>query len=211
MGQGNAKEISLGDGFGDVALKVNGATVEVHADGSVAAYTQKDVDAYTNGAVRLHPPGNGLVGEGEVTEIVGAPKALVGEGVVTEIIGEAKIGDKMPAGHPNAGWVYAGTSKTTDQPLYVAPEDSGVFRWKAAMEFAAKGGSRVPSQDELDQIYAARDKGALKETFNITGSNPAGWYWSSRGFNLNAWAQRFSDGNQSNDYKGNASSLRLVR
>ena len=38
-GSSKAREIDLGDGFGDVALKVNGATVEVHADGSIAAHT----------------------------------------------------------------------------------------------------------------------------------------------------------------------------
>ena len=55
MGPGNVKEISFGDGFGEVAVKVNGATVEFHADGSVAAHTPGDVDAYTNSSVRVHP------------------------------------------------------------------------------------------------------------------------------------------------------------
>jgi hypothetical protein len=123
-----------------------------------------------------------------------------------------QIGDKMPAGHPNAGWIYAGVSKTTNQPLYVAPKDSGVFQWKAAMDFAAKEGARVPSKQELDQIHDAMDKGALKGTFNETGSNPAGWYWSSSQINDgDAWDQRFSDGTQFNNLKGNASSLRCVR
>ena len=55
MSEGSsAKEISLGEGFGEVALKVNGATVEVHADGSVAAHTAGDVDAWTNASVRVH-------------------------------------------------------------------------------------------------------------------------------------------------------------
>ena len=53
-----ASEISLGDGFGDVALKVNGATVEVHADGSVAAHTSGDVDVYTDRSVRVHAAAN---------------------------------------------------------------------------------------------------------------------------------------------------------
>ena len=58
MGKGSAKEIFLGDGFGDVAVKINGAMIEVHADGSVAAHTSEDIDAYTNGSVRVHPAPN---------------------------------------------------------------------------------------------------------------------------------------------------------
>ncbi len=121
------------------------------------------------------------------------------------------VGDKMPAGHPNAGWIYAGISKTTHQPFYVAPKDSGVFKWQQAMAFAAKEGSRVPSQEELNQLYDARDQGALKGTFNETGSYPAGWYWSSRDHDNFAWTQCFSDGLQINCYEDVVSSLRLVR
>jgi hypothetical protein len=138
---------------------------------------------------------------------------ITGEGRVVEVMGaEPKVGDKMPAGHPNAGWIYAGISRSSRQPFYVAPKDSGVFQWKAAMGLAAKEGARVPSREELDQIYEAMDKGALKDKFNRTGSGPAGWYWSSsQGINDRAWAQRFSDGHQNWDTMSNGSSLRLVR
>src|ERR1035441_7456682 len=54
-GSGKAREISLEDDFGDVAVNVNGVRVEVHTDGSVLAYTNSGVDAYTNGPVRVHP------------------------------------------------------------------------------------------------------------------------------------------------------------
>jgi hypothetical protein len=123
-----------------------------------------------------------------------------------------KIGDTMPAGHAHAGWIYAGISKTTNQPFYVAPKDSGVFQWKEAMAFAAKEGSRVPFLDEVNQIYKAKDTGSLKGTFDETGSYPAGWYWSSSPYNKNlAWAQRFSDGHQDGNYRYFGSSLRCVR
>src|ERR1035437_7000965 len=49
-GSGKAREISLGEDFGDVAVKVNGVRVEVHTDGRV--------DAYTNGPVQVHPAAN---------------------------------------------------------------------------------------------------------------------------------------------------------
>jgi hypothetical protein len=203
MGGGSAKEIYLGEGFGDVALRVNGAAVEVHADGSVTAYTKNDVDAYTNGAVHVHPAANDtwtLLRDGK----------LIGDGVITEIIG-AEIGDVMPEGHVNAGWIYAGISKTTHMPFYVAPKDSGVFQWKRAMDFAAKDGSRVPSKEELDQIFGARDQGTLKDTFNVTGMYPAGWYWTSRDYDDLAWAESFSDGTQYDFLRESVASLRLVR
>ena len=160
-----------------------GAKVELGADGSLIVYT--------NGSVKIKPaPAN------DSTAASATPQ----------------IGDKMPAGHKQAGWIYAGISKTTHEPFYVAPKDSGVFQWKAAMDFAAKEGARVPSKEELDQMHDAMDKGALKGTFNVTGSYPAGWYWSSSQSNYGyAWAQRFSDGTQYSNYKTSASSLRCVR
>ena len=53
------------------------------------------------------------------------------------------------------------------------------MRWQEAMDFAARSNASVPSREELNQMYQARDEGALKGTFNTTGSHPAGWYWSS--------------------------------
>ncbi len=81
------------------------------------------------------------------------------------------------------------------------------------MDFAEKEGSRVPSREELDQIYEARDKGALRGTFNVTGSTPADWYWSShdRADYFIVWGQRFSDGLQGYYGKTVDSSLRCVR
>jgi hypothetical protein len=73
---------------------------------------------------------------------------------------------------------------------------------------------RVPSLSELSVLWENRDKGKLKGTFNETGSYPAGWYWSSSPYDddfLDAWAQRFSDGNQAHDYRYHVSSLRCVR
>src|SRR5437764_12215647 len=90
MSQSNAKEISLGDGFGDVAINVNGATIEVHANGSVAAHTSGDVDAYTNASVRVHPAAN------------------ANEKAWTTIPAELKPGNVMPD-----GTVYSGISPDT--------------------------------------------------------------------------------------------------
>ena len=122
------------------------------------------------------------------------------------------IGQIAPEGHEHAGWIYGGVSKTTSKPFYIALEDSGVMRWQAAMDFAALENARVPSREELNQMYEARNQGALKDTFIITGSTPAGWYWSSLPSSKSkAWALRFSDVSQLNLTKYYVSSLRCVR
>ena len=66
--------------------------------------------------------------------------------------------------------------------------------------------------NELNVLYQNRNKGKLKGTFNETGSNPAGLYWSSTANSSAAWAQFFSDGAQIfNHLRTKDSSLRLVR
>jgi len=48
--------------------------------------------------------------------------------------------------------------------------------------------------------------------FNVTGSDPACWYWSaSPGYLWFAWGQRFSDGLQHYYNMGRHSSVRPVR
>jgi hypothetical protein len=132
--------------------------------------------------------------------------------IVNEVSDVLKVGDLMPEGHDHAGWVYGGISRTTSKPFYIAPKDSGVMQWQEAMHFAARSNASLPSSDELDQMYKARNEGALKGTFNTTGSILASWYWSSAQDRVFvAYAQRFSDGNRSWDTKDFRSSLRLVR
>src|SRR5947209_5655132 len=100
MGQGSAKEICLGDGFGEVAVKVNGARVEVHEDGSVAAHTSGDVDAYTNASVRVHPAANDIE-------------------TATVMTAELKPGDVMPD-----DTTYAGISPDTGKAMYTTRADA---------------------------------------------------------------------------------------
>jgi len=48
--------------------------------------------------------------------------------------------------------------------------------------------------------------------FDMSGSYPAGWYWSaSPGIKWGAWGQRFSDGCQDCNFKHGHSSVRCVR
>src|SRR5947209_15399778 len=81
--------------FGEVAVKVNGARVEVHADGSVAAHTSGDVDAYTNASVRVHPAADDAT-----------PRS-------STVIPFPNPGDKMPD-----GTIYAGISPDTHKRMY---------------------------------------------------------------------------------------------
>lgn len=54
---------------------------------------------------------------------------------------------------------------------------------------------RVPTKAELDMLFQNREKGALKGTFDFTGSYPFGWYWwSTPNLATYAYGQRFSDG-----------------
>src|SRR5947209_19638573 len=136
----DVKEISLGDGFGDVAVKVNGARIEVHADGSVAAHTTGDVDAFTNASVRLHPAAN------------------VNEKPSTSTPAELKPGERMPDGS-----VYAGISPDTNEPMYATPADAPLtMKWKQAMEFAARLDAHghqdwhVPTKSELNVLFQNR-------------------------------------------------------
>ncbi len=185
----------LGDEHGDIAVKANGVRVEIHSDGSVVAYTKSDVDAFTNGAVHVHPAVND---DGET-----AAKA------------ERKPGDRMPDGS-----VYAGLSPDTGKAMYATPKDTPLtYTFNQAQKYAAKLDAhghhdwRAPTKGELNVLFQNR---AAIGGFDESGSNPAGWYWSSSEYIYNmdcsmAWAQRFSEGSQTHDYKYKDLSLRCVR
>jgi hypothetical protein len=126
-----------------------------------------------------------------------------------------KIGEIMPKGDRNAGWIYGGLSATTKAPFYIAAKDSGVFEWSEAMKYATKQNARLPSEEELDQLYYLKGKRALKGTFNVSGSEPRGWYFSSTQITVNAdyggWSKRFDRGHGHYFAEDFQASLRLVR
>ena len=180
---GKAKEISLGEDFGDVAVKVNGVLVEVHTDGSILAYT--------NGNVKVCPVAND---DGK-----------------TALSPEPKVGDKMPD-----GTVFAGISPDTNKPMYATPTDASLtMKFNEAQEYAAKLDAhghkdwRVPTKAELNVLFNNR---AAIGGFDVSGSYPAGWYWSaSPGNKWDAWGQRFSGGYQNRHDKDSHSAVRCVR
>jgi hypothetical protein len=126
-----------------------------------------------------------------------------------------EIGDAM-----EDGTIYAGLSPDTGKAIFATPADAPLtYDFYQATEYASKLDAhghqdwRVPTKGELKLLFKNRNEGRLKGTFNETGADPAGWYWSSTptGDDDGAWAQRFSDGSRNDSYRDLDSSLRLVR
>ena len=140
-----------------------------------------------------------------------AAATLEAGGYVEPLPREPEPGDRRPD-----GTVYAGVSPDTGKPMYVTPLDAPLtMKWKDAMDYAAKLDAhghkdwRLPSKAELNVLFNNR---AAIGGFNVSGSNPAGWYWSgAQSTKWLAWDQRFSDGSQLTNCKVNHSSVRCVR
>ena len=120
-------------------------------------------------------------------------------------------GDKMPD-----GTVFAGISPDTNKPMYATPGDASLtMKFNDAQKYAAgleANGHKdwhVPTKAELNVLFNNR---AAIGGFDISCSDPAGWYWSASPFyTWTEWGQRFSDGAHFNYYKSNHSSVRPVR
>ena len=144
------------------------------------------VIVYTNGTVKMKPaPANDAA----------APK----------------IGDKMPD-----STVFAGISPDTNKPMYATPADASLtMTFNEAQKYAAKLDAHghkdwhVPTKAELNVLFNNR---AAIGGFNVTGSYPAGWYWSASPYHgWDAWCQRFSDGAQHYYHKDYHLPVRPVR
>lgn len=102
------------------------------------------------------------------------------------------IGDRQPD-----GTVYAGISPDTGKDMFALPADAPLKKsFLFAQRYAAdacdangKKGFRLPSKGELNVLFNHR---AAIGGFDLSGKDPAGWYWSS----TVPWGQRFSDGAQ---------------
>jgi hypothetical protein len=148
MSGSSVKKISLGDGFGDVALKVNGATIEVHADGSVAAHTTGDVDAYTNASVRVHAAANDGLSD---------PPAANAAYRLLSAKATPEIGDRERDGD-HKGEIYRGIFPD-GKPGWILEEPEPMTHYDAA----ELKGRALPTSKEGKYIDTIKDKGALKE------------------------------------------------
>jgi hypothetical protein len=137
---------------------------------------------------------------------------------------QLKPGDKMPD-----GTIYAEISPETGKPMYAMPADAPlIYTFNEAQKFAigvniaqkyAQGANaqkqygyddwHVPSLAELNVLFNNR---AAIGGFDVSGSYPSGWYWSSSSFGKwDVCSQRLSDGYQFDGSRAAHSSVRLVR
>ena len=119
-----------------------------------------------------------------------------------------KVGDVVAEG-PNKGWIYCETK--AGEAFLVAPKDNCMMQWRAAMDYAAREKVELPSKEQLNAMYEARNTGALKGTFNVSGGL-AGWYWSAlQNGSSDPWCLGFSAGNWGLGNELSRSSLRCIR
>lgn len=166
-----------------VIIKRDGVEIDLGPNHSVVVHSDGIV-VHSDGDVKLQPaPAND-------TTITAATAALLGEG------------NKMQDGS-----TFAGISPDTGKQMFAMPADARVMMtFNEAAQYAKDLNGvktlghddwRVPTKAELNVLFQNRDKGALKGTFDLTGSYPSGWYWSDTPFRVNvAYGQRFSDGQQ---------------
>jgi hypothetical protein len=180
-GSRKAKEISLGEDFGDVVVKVNGATVEVHAEGSV--------DAYTSGPVQVHPAAN------DDAQPEAAPQ-----------IGDLDDGGIYVSLSASDGKPLHAALK--DLPDYETYEEALAAAEQLKSEHPT---AHVPTPKELDKnLFDNRNTGHLKGTFNTSGSFPASVYRSSAPcFNGKARVQWFVDGGRDTNDRDHQLPVRL--
>jgi hypothetical protein len=176
-----AREILLGDDFGDVAVKVNGVLVEVHADGSVMAYRSGVGEA-------LLPAANS---DDAKPRAGGAPQA--GD--------EMEDGTRYVGISPDTGAPFFAAAEDVPVPL----------TWRDAIACAVncqghghpKGTFRVPSRNELRMLFNKR-----AVIGGLTGG--VYWSAKDRGSTW-ADSLNFFDGRSRDCDKLNEFSVRLVR
>lgn len=94
---------------------------------------------------------------------------------VIGLINDLKIGDKAADGTTFAGNNFAATP--TDAP-------GTYYTWKEGTEYCedlVEGGHddwTLPTNDQLDQLYQNKNTGSFAGTFDESGSDPFGGYWS---------------------------------
>jgi hypothetical protein len=178
--------ISLSENLGQLVVHGPNFKVEIFSDGNV-------VVAHSNGTVSRIKPGGAL------------------DQLPTNVTASLQIGAGMPGGA-----VYAGISPDTGGPMYTTPNDSPLMctfddaaRYAKTFDAHGRRDWRMPTKAELNVLF---DNRAAIGNFDTTGSDSAGWYWSSsRTLGYGAWAQRFSDGCHYASFQLSRLALRCVR
>lgn len=198
----------------DVSVSANGATVHIHADGSVDAYTTAVVIAHTpdvesRGLLKAVRPSSK-----EETPADQQSAADPGRSDLFDAsrgTAQPKPGDPMPD-----GTIYAGDSPDSGEPLYTTSVDAPrPLKWQEALDYAmmldAHGHRdwRLPTKGELNVLFNNR---ATIGGFGGSDSNPDSRYWSGTQCDkVEAWDQSFNDGVQDYNYTANHWAVRCVR
>jgi hypothetical protein len=137
--------------------------------------------------------------------------------------GAACTGSQLLRRWKTSNTTTVGTTSLTDGVANTNAMEIGGIALHPAAEACRNAGHQwyLPAQVELDLLYDnlvgqgdSTPGGPLGSTFdfNVTGSFPAGWYWSSSAFTqFNGWLQRFNIGSQSNNVKSSSLAVRCVR
>ena len=186
-GSSKSREIDLGETSGEVVLKINGVTVKVGANRSILAYSKAfwitatdsgAVDAYTNGAVHVHPAVNDDVKPvAQATHEIGAVE---------------RDGD-------HKGEIYGGIYPADNKPIWFLAAPKSMDHFNAA-SWATEQGGALPTRKQGDYLTTLKGRGgAFTELFNRGGSFPAGYVWLAEPDTYDrydAWCQRLSAGDQ---------------
>jgi len=170
-GSGKAREISLGEDFGDVAVKVNGIRIEVHTEGSITVNVQgATITIDKNGTVARQAAANDA-SEAKTTHEIG----------YIERDGDHKgeiYGGIFPDGKP--GWIL-------EEPKPMTHYDAVELKGRA-----------LPTSKEGKYIDTIKGKGDLKDIFarHSDGSSTAGYFWLAEHDSYGARYQQFSGGRQ---------------
>ena len=192
------QDVQVSVGADASTVTFGSSKVEVSADGKkVTAYTSDGVEtkAATNGEaaaegtlISVSKDFNTVVLNGVTIEraadghlVIAAPGTVITKpGPSNDSQGndskkkELEIGDKR-----EDGYAFVGTDNGQNVFAKFAKGD-GVKKWKEAMKFAEGQNAHLGSDAELDLLQGALNKALLRDSFDVSGSNPAGWVWGSR-------------------------------
>lgn len=207
-------QTSIEEGLSRITL--NGTKIDITPDGNSTVYSNQSVqtmpavnDAFMNEPLHIGKDFNSVSAYGVKIEPMPDGSLIVysNGAVITKSapvndpvipVATYRIGDCAPD-----GWKYCGISQDTQKPLFVAPQDAARTDWYAAiqgaraLQQAGKTDCRLPSSNELNQIFNHRAKIG---GFNDSIANAAYVTATENSYN-SVKDQRFSDGLQGSSYK----------